>query len=402
MQAAASEWFARRTSAAADWPLSAVLATKGNRTVDVILPAQDEAATVGQIVTEVRESLMTPETALVDNLVVVDSGSTDATAEVARAAGARVVGAGDPLPNLPVRDGKGEAMWRGLAATDGDLVVFVDADLRSFSPEYVVSLLGPLLEDDEIQLVKAVYDRPLVVGETQIAAGGGRVTEIMARPLINALWPELAGVAQPLSGEYASRRDLLETLSFPCGYGVEIGLLVDTYRRFGLAGLAQVDLGERKHEHQKAVPDVPEHDRKEKGKGDDGEDGRIHLAIPGHPVRVHQCLKTGDDLVRFEVSGRVLRCVNLVKDRVHGRVGGEGGLLEGAHDVVAVGGRDPSLRHEALGGDVDGKLVQRVVDSLFAPHHAHPPVPVVVHAEEERAALVLARVDRRRQLAQTR
>ncbi len=252
MQAAASEWFARRTSAAADWPLSAVLATKGNRTVDVILPAQDEAATVGQIVTEVRESLMTPEAALVDNLVVVDSGSTDATAEVARAAGAHVVGAGDPLPNLPVRDGKGEAMWRGLAATDGDLVVFVDADLRSFSPEYVVSLLGPLLEDDEIQLVKAVYDRPLVVGETQIAAGGGRVTEIMARPLINALWPELAGVAQPLSGEYASRRDLLETLNFPCGYGVEIGLLVDTYRRFGLAGLAQVDLGERKHEHQDA------------------------------------------------------------------------------------------------------------------------------------------------------
>ena len=252
MQAAASEWFARRTSAAADWPLSAVLATKGNRTVDVILPAQDEAATVGQIVTEVRESLMTPEAALVDNLVVVDSGSTDATAEVARAAGAHVVGAGDPLPNLPVRDGKGEAMWRGLAATDGDLVVFVDADLRSFSPEYVVSLLGPLLEDDEIQLVKAVYDRPLVVGETQIAAGGGRVTEIMARPLINALWPELAGVAQPLSGEYASRRDLLETVNFPCGYGVEIGLLVDTYRRFGLAGLAQVDLGERKHEHQDA------------------------------------------------------------------------------------------------------------------------------------------------------
>ncbi len=252
MQAAASEWFARRTSTAADWPLSAVLATKGNRTVDVILPAQDEAATVGQIVTEVRESLMTPEAALVDNLVVVDSGSTDATAEVARAAGAHVVGAGDPLPNLPVRDGKGEAMWRGLAATDGDLVVFVDADLRSFSPEYVVSLLGPLLEDDEIQLVKAVYDRPLVVGETQIAAGGGRVTEIMARPLINALWPELAGVAQPLSGEYASRRDLLETLNFPCGYGVEIGLLVDTYRRFGLAGLAQVDLGERKHEHQDA------------------------------------------------------------------------------------------------------------------------------------------------------
>ncbi len=214
--------------------------------------AGDEAATVGQIVTEVRESLMTPEAALVDNLVVVDSGSTDATAEVARAAGAHVVGAGDPLPNLPVRDGKGEAMWRGLAATDGDLVVFVDADLRSFSPEYVVSLLGPLLEDDEIQLVKAVYDRPLVVGETQIAAGGGRVTEIMARPLINALWPELAGVAQPLSGEYASRRDLLETLNFPCGYGVEIGLLVDTYRRFGLAGLAQVDLGERKHEHQDA------------------------------------------------------------------------------------------------------------------------------------------------------
>ncbi len=252
MQAAARDWFGRRTSVAADWPLSAVLATKGDRTIDVILPAQDEAATVGQIVAQVRASLMLPEANLVDNLLVVDSGSTDATADVARAAGARVIGAGDALPELPVRDGKGEAMWRGLAATDGDLVVFIDADLRSFSPEYIVSLLGPLLQKDEIQLVKAVYDRPLIVGETQIAAGGGRVTEIMARPLINALWPELAGVAQPLSGEYAARRELLETLSFPCGYGVEIGLLVDTYRRFGLHGLAQVDLGERKHEHQDA------------------------------------------------------------------------------------------------------------------------------------------------------
>lgn len=246
-------WFDRRTSSAGDWPVARLIALKGDRTVDVILPARDEEGTVGAIVACIRAELMDSTRPLVDDLLVVDSNSTDATAARARDAGARVVAAGDVLGDVALEQGKGEAMWRGLAATDGDLVVFVDADLRSFAAQYVTGLLGPLLSDASVDLVKAVYDRPLISGEHRIAAGGGRVTEILARPLINALWPDLAGVAQPLSGECAARRSLLEALPFPCGYGVEIGLLVDTYRARGLDAIAQVDLGVREHRHQDAT-----------------------------------------------------------------------------------------------------------------------------------------------------
>ena len=246
-------WFDRRTSAASDWPIDRLLAAKGTTRIDVILPALNEEATVADIVAVVRRDLMSAEFPLVDDLVVVDTDSVDATAQRATHAGARVVSSRDVLPHIPLERGKGEAMWRGLAATSGDLVVFVDADLRSFTADYVTGLLGPLLLQDDVHLVKAVYDRPLVAGDIRIAAGGGRVTEILARPLINALWPDLAGVAQPLSGEYAMRRSLLETLPMPCGYGVEIGLLVDTYRKVGLAGIAQVDLGVREHRHQDAT-----------------------------------------------------------------------------------------------------------------------------------------------------
>ena len=246
-------WFARRTSAAAEWSLGDLVAAKGDRRVDVILPALNEEETVGEIVATVRRDLMTAGSPLVDDLVVVDTDSTDQTARRAADAGARVVASRDVLPGIPLHRGKGEAMWRGLAATTGDLVVFIDADLRSFTAEYVTGLLGPLLSDDGVHLVKAVYDRPLVAGDIRIAAGGGRVTEILARPLINALWPDLSGVAQPLSGEYAMRRSLVELLPMPCGYGVEIGLLVDTYRTVGLDGIAQVDLGVREHRHQDAT-----------------------------------------------------------------------------------------------------------------------------------------------------
>ncbi|MCH9816230.1 MAG: glucosyl-3-phosphoglycerate synthase [Actinomycetia bacterium] len=250
MRSGIREWFDQNTSTATDWPLKDVLLAKGGRTVDVILPALNEQQTVGRIVSEISSVLMTADAPLVDDLVVVDSGSVDSTARVAAAAGARVVQRRDVFPDLRIEVGKGEAMWRALAATSGDVVVFIDADLRSFTADYVVGLLGPLLAQPEVQLVKAVYDRPLVSGETFIPAGGGRVTELVARPLLNALWPELAGIAQPLAGEYAAERKLLEGLQFPCGYGVEIGLLVDTYRQLGLAGLAQVDLGERRHRHQ--------------------------------------------------------------------------------------------------------------------------------------------------------
>jgi len=178
---------------------------------------------------------------------VMDSGSTDATVDVAAAAGATVVRREDVLPGLAPRPGKGEVLWRSLAATSGDVLVFVDSDLRDFSTVFVTGLLGPLLTDESVQFVKATYDRALQTPDALVPAGGGRVTELVARPLIALHWPALTGFVQPLGGEYAARRALLERLPFPCGYGVEFGLLVDTYRSAGLAAMAQVDLTRRKH-----------------------------------------------------------------------------------------------------------------------------------------------------------
>lgn len=250
MDPSARSWFTRRTTRAVDWPLAQVLAAKGEQRVSVIIPARDEEATVGDIVAAIRRDVMAPGAPLVDELLVVDSDSTDGTARVAREAGARVVATTEVLAHIPTVAGKGEAMWRGLAATQGDIVVFVDADLSSFTPDYVVGLLGPILSDASVQLVKACYDRPLVAEDGRGVMGGGRVTELVARPLLNLHWPELAGIAQPLAGEYAVRREVIESLPIPCGYGVEFALLVDTYARHGLRALAQVDLGERRHRHQ--------------------------------------------------------------------------------------------------------------------------------------------------------
>ncbi len=239
-------WLAQRTSTAGDWPHAAVMAAK-NADVAVILPALNEAQTVGQIVNTLRTELLG---SLVDDLVVLDSGSTDATAAVAKEHGARVVALDEVFPALPPLRGKGEAMWRALAATSAEVVVFIDADLRSFSADYVRGLLGPLFADPQVALVKAVYERPLVQGESVVPAGGGRVTELVARPLLNLYWPQLAGVIQPLAGEYAARRSLLERLPFPVGYGMEFAMLVDTAELLGVDAIAQVDLGVRLHRHQ--------------------------------------------------------------------------------------------------------------------------------------------------------
>jgi glucosyl-3-phosphoglycerate synthase len=153
----------------------------------------------------------------------------------------------DILPAVGSRPGKGEVLWKALAVTKGDILVYVDADLTDFKPHFVTGLLGPLLADPDLLMVKAFYDRPLL---DVSAAGGGRVTELAARPLLNAHFPELAGVVQPLAGEYAARRSLLEALPFAAGYGVETGLLIDTFRRAGLDAVGQVDLGQRTHGHQ--------------------------------------------------------------------------------------------------------------------------------------------------------
>lgn len=251
MQPQVRQWSARRTSAARDWPMDRLLAAKAasGTTVSVVLPALNEESTVGAIVEAIRADLM-GAAGLVDELIVLDSGSTDRTAAVAAAAGARVVHRDAVLPRLPARPGKGEALWRSLHATSGDLVAFVDADLREFSADVVRGLLGPLLCDAGVHLVKGMYDRPLRAGETVLPAGGGRVTELVARPVLNLNWPELAGFVQPLAGEYAARRTLLERLPFPCGYGVEIAVLIDALGLVGLDGLAQVDLGVRHHRHQ--------------------------------------------------------------------------------------------------------------------------------------------------------
>ncbi len=248
-----AQWAERRCSHARDWPVERLAAAKHatQARVSVVLPALDEQRTVGPIVAAVHADLVaggrTHGVPLVDELVLVDSGSTDATMAEAERAGARVLTREQVLPDLAPLPGKGEVLWRGVAATTGDLVVFLDSDLEDFTSDFVVGLLGPLLTDPAVALVKATYDRPLRQGEHVLPAGGGRVTEIVARPLLNLFWPALAGFVQPLSGEYAARRSLLETLWFPTGYGVEIGLLVDALDEVGLDGLAQVDLVRRKH-----------------------------------------------------------------------------------------------------------------------------------------------------------
>ncbi|MDF5752488.1 glucosyl-3-phosphoglycerate synthase [Spongiactinospora sp. TRM90649] len=240
-------WARRRTTKAADWPLDTLAAAKGSRRVSVILPARDEAKTVGQIVTAIRKGLVP----LVDEILVVDSRSADDTARIAADAGARVVHQDAVLSHLPALPGKGDALWKGLAATDGDFVVFVDADLRNFGAHFVSGLLGPLLTDDRTCFVKAFYERPHVTEDGVVHPGeGGRVTELVARPLLNLYWPDLSGFAQPLGGEYAGRREVLEGVPFVSGYGVELGLLVDLLERIGLESMAQVDLGSRMHAHQ--------------------------------------------------------------------------------------------------------------------------------------------------------
>jgi glucosyl-3-phosphoglycerate synthase len=254
MRPDARAWFSGRTSTArsvTDVDVGALLHAKrrGGHRVSVVLPARDEEATVGGLVADLVERWV-HRVPLADEVLVVDSDSTDRTAERARAAGAEVVAAADVLPAHGSRPGKGEALWKSLAVTTGDLLVFLDADLLGDVSHYVPGLLAPLLTDPQVGYVKGCYTRPLEVGGHASPAGGGRVTELTARPLLNALWPELAGFVQPLGGEYAGRRSALEQVPFLSGYGVEVGLLVDLLGLLGLHGLAQVDLGVRRHTSQ--------------------------------------------------------------------------------------------------------------------------------------------------------
>ena len=242
-------WSTCRTSSARDWPPDRLLQAKGQATVSVVIPARDEEATVVAIVAAIRSDLM-QVIPLVDEVIVVDSRSVDGTAAAARASGAFVVSQDDITRGLPPMPGKGGAMWAGLAVASGDVVAFIDADVDPFGPCFVTGLLGPLLTDPAISFVKGFYHRPLTSGGYSEPDGGGRVTELLARPLLNLFWPELAGFVQPLAGEAAGRRQVLDRLPFVSGYGVETAMLVDLLDLVGLDALAQVDLGERVHRNQ--------------------------------------------------------------------------------------------------------------------------------------------------------
>jgi glucosyl-3-phosphoglycerate synthase len=228
-----------------DWSLDALVAAKGGTRVSLVVPARNEAATVADVVTRLRGALM-ESVRLVDEVVVIDSDSTDTTYAQAAGAGAVVRCSRDIRPDLGSWPGKGEALWKSLFVTHGDLVVFIDADLVEWDTHFVPGLLGPLLHEPEVQLVKGFYERP---GERG-ALDGGRVTELVARPLVSLAWPVLADLVQPLAGEWAARRSLLERLPVPTGYAVELAALIDTVELHGPGALAQVDLGRRAHRHQ--------------------------------------------------------------------------------------------------------------------------------------------------------
>ena len=239
-------WRERRSYASRDFSAERLLASKRSR-VSVVLPTRDVESTLGQILESVRPLC---ELGLIDELVVVDGASTDATRDVARAGGAIVYDEAELMRDFGPVEGKGDAMWRSLSVVSGDIVAFVDADTENFGPHFVLGLIGPLIEDRSVELVKGSYRRPFRVGDELVPDGGGRVTELLARPWINLHVPQLAGFVQPLAGEMAARRRLLESISFPVGYGVEIGVLLDALRLVGLDALAQVDLGTRQNRHQ--------------------------------------------------------------------------------------------------------------------------------------------------------
>lgn len=224
------------------WNLDTALAAKRGRTVSVCIPCRNEAETVGDLVRMIDQSLVGT---LVDELIVLDDGSTDGTADIAEEAGATVV----PVDVVHFfhgsARGKGNALWSSLVASSGDVVVWCDGDITSFTPEWIVRLVMPLLVDDELGLVKASYQRPTHLG------GGGRTTELVARPLLSLFFPELAALDQPLAGEYAGRRSMLEAIPFATGWGVEIGMIVDMSEKFGIASVGQVDLGLRLHRHHR-------------------------------------------------------------------------------------------------------------------------------------------------------
>jgi glucosyl-3-phosphoglycerate synthase len=243
-----ASWYARRRYRSEDYPPDRLAQCKRGRTVTVIVPTRECAATIGGVLEDSVGPLA--RYGLIDDLVVVDAGSVDGTAAVARRGGARVLFEDELERQLGPALGKGDAMWRALRATGGEIVCFLDGDTADPTPLHLQGLLGPLLADDSLALVKGAFDRPLDADGVKFPHEGGRVTELMARPLLNLHEPLLAGFAQPLAGEFSARRALLERCAFPVGYGVEIAVLIDALRARGLDALAECQLGSRQNRHQ--------------------------------------------------------------------------------------------------------------------------------------------------------
>jgi glycosyltransferase involved in cell wall biosynthesis len=243
---ARADWRARRSHHAREFSLSRLLENKRS-TVALLLPTREVADTIGPIA---ETAARLRQAGLIDEVLVVDAASRDQTTEIAARAGIEVAQESELLSQHGPAQGKGDAMWRGLAATRSEIVVFADTDTEVFDEGFLLGLIGPLLCDPDVQLVKGTFRRPFRTGATVLAEGGGRVTELMARPLLNLHAPELAVFEQPLAGETAARRRLLEQIPFSAGYGVEIAMLIDAWRIAGLDGLAQVNLGVRQNRHQ--------------------------------------------------------------------------------------------------------------------------------------------------------
>jgi glycosyltransferase involved in cell wall biosynthesis/nucleotide-binding universal stress UspA family protein len=246
------KWFAENTFHADEFAdLERLIALKKERgvTVSLALPSLNEEQTVGKVIRTVKKALM-DDAPLLDEIVLIDSNSSDRTRAIVRREGIPIFIHQELLPGLGPRSGKGEALWKSLLVTRGNILLWLDTDIVNIDPRFVYGILGPFLHDPRIQFVKGFYRRPLRVGNITQAGGGGRVTELIARPLINLFYPELSGIIQPLSGEYGARRSFLERVPFFSGYGVETGLLIDAYEKHGLGSIAQVDLLERIHHNQ--------------------------------------------------------------------------------------------------------------------------------------------------------
>jgi glucosyl-3-phosphoglycerate synthase len=251
------QWFEQRSLQHRDFqdlalPADGAMTAGGSRrpTTSLVLPGRNVAGTIGAILDVV--AALRARTGLPDQVIVIDADSPDGTAQVAREHGVEVevYSENELLPQYGPAQGKGDAMWRSLSVARGDIIMFADADTTDFREHFVYGTLGPLLADPAVQFCKAAFRRPFTSGDRSVADGGGRVTELMAKPLLNLFYPQLAGFVQPLAGEFAARRELLSAVPFFTGYGVEIGMLIDVYNQIGLDAMAQVDIGTRQNRHQ--------------------------------------------------------------------------------------------------------------------------------------------------------